>query len=482
MYLRELHVRNLKLLRDVKITFTDAHGKPRPFTVFVGENGLCKTSLLQAIALAASGADRANQVADVASYPDLRRPNTSVEIDATFSFSEEYHRQRLYPGLENARPPHPPLLNTHLWIEPGFDLFNGESSLRDQAGSRISQAAARVEVPRGGIQRHRSAGSWDPLADARGRNLPHWFVAGYGVGRTLPAPASVTPDEISSPSRDRLVSLFKVGPRIIGTGFGDILPPERAEAFNAHLEQVFIEHGLLPQARALSLRARGNINSPAERMKAHRLILEIGARRVDVPTIWLSQGYQATMAWVADLVGQIWWEAEKQVVPLDDMEGICLIDEIDLHLHPRWQTSLIGALKKAFPKIQFIATTHSPMVLPGLQQDEVIRLEQDDEGNVIPYLPKEPPALMTGSELYRSFFGIERLEPRELDQKLFEYATLASYPARSADEDKKVRRLLGELRAAGVDPGFEPVPRKAAPKKRAAARKRAAAPRKRNSP
>lgn len=477
MYLRKLHVRNLKLLRDVEIDFTGEDGNPRPFTVFVGENGLCKTSLLQAIALAASGSDRANQLAEASSYPDLRRSKVDVKIDAVFSFSERYHASRVYPALEDRHLEVAPRLWSHIGIAPGLDVFRSVSGYADEGGDPIEPT--EVDTLLQG-QRHPDLQRlYDPLSYARGRNLPHWFVAAYGISRTLPVPASVTPDEIASPSRDRLLSLFKAT-RIIGTGFADLLPPERAEAFNTELHAAFIEHGILPHAKALSLRARGNIPSAADRVKAHRLTLDWKGHAVDVPTIWLSQGYQAMMAWVADLVGQVWWEAEKQVVPLHELEGICLVDEIDLHLHPLWQVGVIRALKATFPKIQFIATTHSPMVLPGLRQDEILRLKQDEEGNVVVRPAKESPALMTGSELYRRFFGIERLEPRELDDKVVEYATLASYAGRSAEEDKKVQQLHAELVKAGIDPGFEPTAREPAPKKkRAAGTKRTAAPRKR---
>lgn len=71
MYLRHLTLRNLKLARALDLDFT-RRGAPRPFTVFVGENGRCKTALLQAIALAASGPDRANQLADAQTLPDVR--------------------------------------------------------------------------------------------------------------------------------------------------------------------------------------------------------------------------------------------------------------------------------------------------------------------------------------------------------------------------------------------------------------------------
>lgn len=460
MYLRKIHVRGVKLLRDVEIDFTGADGNPRPFTVFVGENGMCKTSLLQAIALAASGAPRANQLAEAASYLDVRNPEGRALIQAKFSFSQARHAKRAYPGIEKSRPPSTPGLFAWLTVLPDFDVFNGNSFYDDSSDVRMPFDPEFARPPRGSV--YDRVKLLDPLSDARGRNLPDWFVAAYGVSRTLPVPASVQPDEIASPSRDRLLSLFKAT-RIIGTGFADLLPPERADAFAAHLQEAFVKHGILPHATALSLRARGNIPRAADRLKAHRLTLAFRGHAVDVPTTWLSQGYQAMMAWVADLVGQIWWEAEKQEVSLAEMEGICLVDEIDLHLHPRWQAGVVRALRAVFPRIQFIATTHSPMVLPGLRQDEIFLMEPDEEGSVVVRPATDAPARMTGSELYRRFFGIERAQPRELHDKLFEYATLASYPGRSEAEEQRVWKLLAELRAAGVEPDFEPEARQIKP-------------------
>ncbi|MEZ4435299.1 MAG: AAA family ATPase [bacterium] len=58
------------------------------------------------------------------------------------------------------------------------------------------------------------------------------------------------------------------------------------------------------------------------------------------------------------------WDA-KAPVACEDIHALVLIDELDLHLHPRWQSGFVTALKRVFPNVQFIATTHSPMVLPG---------------------------------------------------------------------------------------------------------------------
>jgi hypothetical protein len=184
-------------------------------------------------------------------------------------------------------------------------------------------------------------------------------------------------------------------------------------------------------------------------------------KRIRVPATWLSQGYQSVIAWLADLVGQILLEAGEPMEAAD-MEGTVLVDEIDLHLHPTWQVRLIPALKKVFPRLQFIATTHSPMVLPALAAEEIILLSQDEAGSVVAAPSQQSPALLTGSELYGAFFEIRKLYPEALGEKLHRYGYLASDPTRTAQDDETMRSLRKELQEAGVTFDWEPVPREAA--------------------
>ena len=86
------------------------------------------------------------------------------------------------------------------------------------------------------------------------------------------------------------------------------------------------------------------------------------------------------------------------------MEGLVLVDELDLHLHPRWQATLVPALKAVFPRLQFIATTHSAMLLPGLDQDEVLVLRLNEEGHVYVAPAPASPSWLTGSEIFDAFF------------------------------------------------------------------------------
>lgn len=89
----------------------------------------------------------------------------------------------------------------------------------------------------------------------------------------------------------------------------------------------------------------------------------------------LSQGMTSLYGWVGVLCQRL---KETLQVPTQDplptnSYALVLIDELDAHMHPRWQQVLVYRLKKAFPNVQFIACTHSPLISAGLAKDEVDR-------------------------------------------------------------------------------------------------------------
>ena len=86
----------------------------------------------------------------------------------------------------------------------------------------------------------------------------------------------------------------------------------------------------------------------------------------------IGDGYQATLAWVADMLGWVMFYDYNLITNFkSDFCGIVLLDEIEQHLHPIWQKSVIKLLHTRFPKLQFIATTHSPLVASGSQDAAV---------------------------------------------------------------------------------------------------------------
>src|ERR1044072_209625 len=220
MLVRHLHVQDLKLLRDLKLDFVRADGSTRMWTVLVGENGLGKSSVLRAIALAAVGPDRGNQLADVASLPDRRRPSAYVRVSAEFQVQHATGARLIQSGLQ---------------LPPDVNLFSGGSKWRDEEYSLPPPLSA---------------------AQARRDPKPEWFVAGYGVTRQLPQPLSAA--EVTDRLLSRIEPLFDRGP-IVGTGFADPLEPTLARSYARLLQEALIDHELLPGVTKLYLGGRGGV-------------------------------------------------------------------------------------------------------------------------------------------------------------------------------------------------------------------------------
>jgi|GEM_PF-409043 len=104
----------------------------------------------------------------------------------------------------------------------------------------------------------------------------------------------------------------------------------------------------------------------------------------------LSEGEKSVIALVGDLSRRLAIANPKRENPLEG-DGIVLIDEIDLHLHPKWQEKIFPALQNTFPNIQFIVSTHAPKVLESVDENiQVIRLHEDAETHLVLAEPMEP--------------------------------------------------------------------------------------------
>ena len=100
-----------------------------------------------------------------------------------------------------------------------------------------------------------------------------------------------------------------------------------------------------------------------------------------LPFSFLSDGYRNMVAMVADIaVRCATLNPHLKAKSSQETPGVVLIDEIDLHLHPRWQRRVVDDLLRTFPKIQFFGTTHSPFVIQSLPPIEGVQLlNLDDE-------------------------------------------------------------------------------------------------------
>lgn len=133
----------------------------------------------------------------------------------------------------------------------------------------------------------------------------------------------------------------------------------------------------------------------------------------------LGDGYISTTTWILDLFS--WWMlhlklSNKKILVNKVIKGIVLIDEIEQHLHPIWQVKIIKLLRESFPKIQFISTTHSPLVISS------------DIDVPVMVLKDKPEIIMASGwlaeDVYRDIMGLTSSRNEEIKKKIEEYKKL----------------------------------------------------------
>jgi predicted ATP-binding protein involved in virulence len=137
------------------------------------------------------------------------------------------------------------------------------------------------------------------------------------------------------------------------------------------------EHaGAKKHLAALQRAAKGFLpeckNLRAETSPKPRLLVDKGAVPLDVRQ--LSDGERGLLALILDLARRLSQANPGLQDPVKQGEAVVLIDELDLHLHPNWQRTIVERLTHLFPRCQFIATTHSPQVVAAVEPDQVLLL------------------------------------------------------------------------------------------------------------
>jgi len=102
---------------------------------------------------------------------------------------------------------------------------------------------------------------------------------------------------------------------------------------------------------------------------------------------------------------------------IKESKGIVMIDELDMHLHPNWQKHVVRDLKSAFPKLQFVVTTHSPFIVQSLNSDELINLDKPTDVDLQDLTVDEVSTEVMGVD---SEFSIENQEKYEDTKRILE--------------------------------------------------------------
>jgi hypothetical protein len=203
------------------------------------------------------------------------------------------------------------------------------------------------------------------------------IIYGYGTSRKMNnSVLSETENEDNTASLfDDTVALTNAEEWLLQTFFAEKLNKPKAAKTLKRIKKILIS-GILPDVK----------NFRFDTTPDFKGFVEVETDYGWIKLRELGYGYQVTLAWVVDLAKKLFERYPDSDNPLHE-PAIVLIDEIDLHLHPEWQRKIIKFLSDQFPRTQFIATTHSPLIVQSAENINLVILEKQEDHVIIKQRP-----------------------------------------------------------------------------------------------
>jgi predicted ATP-binding protein involved in virulence len=387
VYFLKLEIENVRCFgENTTLDLSDGNGNWKKWTVILGDNGTGKTTILQILAAC------------------------QIEKSSAGSGPDDYY------------------------ICPiGFDYFTHEidNSLEDIPGevkAYISESTETIEL---GFSNSHYLGS-SVHDDEKFLNLKCF---GYGANRSM---SDTSLSESDSKNSETLfiddAKLINAEEWLLQLDYAaskNSLIKEFAQIKREQVEQILIE--LLPDVEEI------RFTSPTK--KKLKSAIEFRTPFGWVTIHQLSLGYKTMVSWMVDLAARMFERYPDSDNPLSE-PAIVLVDEIDLHLHPKWQRKIFDYLSDKFPQTQFIVTAHSPLVVQSAPKDaNIVVLRKEGDHVVIDNDVKSVRNWRLDQILSSDLFGIESARDPETEKWLQERTTLLQKKSLNADEKARLDDL-----------------------------------------
>lgn len=336
MYITRIVLRNIRGFAELDFDLARPDGSYAGWTVFTGDNGSGKSTLLRAIAIGLTGAETARAL----------QPSFSGWIKDG-SGEDWASIQLTITGRSDD------------------DGMTGEGRRRGgpfPAKLKLEQGNQDVTVrsvkPEGTPQNYST-----PARTIWSEKATGWFSCGYGPFRRVFGASPEATRAMVSPASERFVTMFQEAASLAEVDVWlRTLSHKKLEGNKDAKEQLDLLLGIL-----------------SDDLLPNQIVID----RVDSDGLWLcdrngirlsweemSDGYRAALALLTDVVRHLikvyglqgLTETDDDGKTVIARSGVVLIDEIDAHLHPEWQREIGFWLKRHFPRIQFLVSTHSPLV------------------------------------------------------------------------------------------------------------------------
>ncbi len=380
MWIKQINLQNIKCFSELDLSFVGGSKEAEPYRwiTLLGENGSGKSTILRALGFMLAGPDPAQQLpvkpanwlregasekygkATVTIYQDEEK-SEGAQIDQG-DFTSQKRRQFTYScyftGYEEVQLP----------SKKSGPKKEGELYLIRRGPSITFEITQPLSWLR----------AYALYSGAKG-----WFAAGYGAFRHSgqSSGGQMSEQKVASNDREAYFETLFSDERSITTFEKwmtylkwaiDTKSDEHAES--KLIKTIQIVTALFPQPDDYNAKIRyDHIDQEG------RVIFNVDG--VCIPSTELSDGYRSLLA----LTGDLMWRLVQSFPHLSDLKqasGVVLIDELDTHLHPRWQREIPQSLQRAFPRLQFIVATHSPLIAIGAGENALTLRCQIEQGKV----------------------------------------------------------------------------------------------------
>lgn len=402
MFIRRLRFSNFRCFEELELDFELEGAENRQWTVLLGENGTGKSNLLRGVALLTAGSDA---LAELLGEP----------------------AQWIRSGEKRCR------LEGVLTTKAGEER---EISLEIRSGDSRADVLVRN---REGLER------LDRAIDKARRN---YFVVGYGTSRRLSERPSMSPSHsrFEEGRAQGVATLFDADAQLNPLAAWVMDLDYRKSEGDEGLE---IAREVLDQF-LLGSRADGEGTEDLRGIRFHGIDKE-GRRLLFetpdgiLPLSALSDGYQTMAAWVGDLLYRITDTFDDYKYPLRT-RGVLMLDEIGLHLHPRWQRLLMRFMSERLPNFQFIVTTHSPLTAQQAGEGELFFFRRQAGKVGVESFHGSPRRLLLHQLLTTDAFGLDTEESLEVATKKERYRQLRDTSDPTSEQRAELGRLEKELK------------------------------------
>jgi predicted ATP-binding protein involved in virulence len=414
-YFLSLELENVRCFAEKqRLDLSVGNGRPAKWTILLGENGTGKTTILQVLATFS--------ISEPISFGKSRQPRSRA-----LSLLFISQRDTLIRNI--------PQCKSQVYCE----TIQKTRLLGKEADSFHSIVRSEMEV-----------GEWNtqlikPLTVPS--VLPTCFA--YSVERRLSSPSINQQDPIDT--ADGLFldtsSVRDAEGWLLGLDYSASKPSRVQRQQEKHLEMVKdVLVKVLPDVSEIRFNASSGVwPTPS---------VEFKTPDGWVPLRQLGYGYRATIAWIVDLASRMVECYPDSLNPLAE-PAVVLVDEIDLHLHPKWQRGLIGFLTERFPNTQFIVTAHSPLIVQAATDANIALLKREGDHVVIENHPETIRGWRIDQVLTSELFGLETARPPDMEKLILKRKELLTKPRLTKADKKKLEEFDDQLGQIPQGESFE---------------------------